>query len=33
VDFLCKDILHAPFWIAVAQIIGVNIILSGDNAV
>jgi YjbE family integral membrane protein len=24
---------HAPFWIAVAQIIGVNIILSGDNAV
>src|SRR5215468_2409199 len=25
--------MHAPFWIAVAQIIGVNIILSGDNAV
>ena len=32
-DFLWQDILHAPFWIAVAQIIGVNIILSGDNAV
>src|ERR671929_1035148 len=25
--------MHAPFWIAVLQIIGVNIILSGDNAV
>src|SRR5215510_5762521 len=25
--------MHAPFWIAAAQIIGVNIILSGDNAV
>src|SRR6187551_4116388 len=24
---------HAAFWIAVLQIIGVNIILSGDNAV
>jgi YjbE family integral membrane protein len=33
VDFLWQDIMHAPFWIAVAQIIGVNIILSGDNAV
>jgi YjbE family integral membrane protein len=33
VDFLWQDISHAPFWIAVAQIIGVNIILSGDNAV
>jgi YjbE family integral membrane protein len=33
VDFLWQDITHAPFWIAVAQIIGVNIILSGDNAV
>ncbi len=28
-----QDMLHAPFWIAVLQIIGVNIILSGDNAV
>jgi YjbE family integral membrane protein len=28
-----QDMTHAPFWIAVAQIIGVNIILSGDNAV
>jgi YjbE family integral membrane protein len=25
--------MHAPFWISVLQIIGVNIILSGDNAV
>src|SRR5262245_1526655 len=25
--------MQAPFWVAVAQIIGVNIILSGDNAV
>jgi YjbE family integral membrane protein len=33
VDFLWQDITHAPFWIAVLQIIGVNIILSGDNAV
>lgn len=32
-DFLWQDITHAPFWIAVVQIIGVNIILSGDNAV
>src|SRR5438477_6877579 len=28
-----QDISHAPFWIAVLQIIFVNIILSGDNAV
>jgi YjbE family integral membrane protein len=33
VDFLWQDVAHAPFWIAVAQIIGVNIILSGDTAV
>jgi predicted tellurium resistance membrane protein TerC len=33
VDFLAQDFMHAPFWIAVLQIIGVNIILSGDNAV
>jgi YjbE family integral membrane protein len=33
VDFLWQDVTHAPFWIAVVQIIGVNIILSGDNAV
>ena len=32
-DFLWQDITHVPFWIAVVQIIGVNIILSGDNAV
>src|SRR5881409_1178754 len=25
--------MHAPFWFGVLQIIGVNIILSGDNAV
>ncbi len=33
VEFLLQDMLHAPFWIAVLQIIGVNVILSGDNAV
>jgi YjbE family integral membrane protein len=33
VDFLWQDMTHAPFWVAVVQIIGVNIILSGDNAV
>ncbi|HMJ43776.1 MAG TPA: TerC family protein, partial [Pseudolabrys sp.] len=32
-DFFWQDIMHAPFWIAAVQIIGVNIILSGDNAV
>ena len=32
-DFLWQDMTHAAFWIAAAQIIGVNIILSGDNAV
>jgi YjbE family integral membrane protein len=33
VDFLLQDLMHAPFWIGVLQIIFVNIILSGDNAV
>jgi YjbE family integral membrane protein len=33
VDFLWNDIVQTPFWIAAVQIIGVNIILSGDNAV
>jgi YjbE family integral membrane protein len=33
VDFMWQALTHAPFWIAAAQIIGVNIILSGDNAV
>ena len=33
VDFLLQDVTHGPFWIAVLQIIFVNIILSGDNAV
>ena len=32
-DFFWQDMTHAPFWIAVVQIIGVNVILSGDNAV
>jgi len=32
-DFLWQDVSHAPFWIGVFQIIGVNVILSGDNAV
>jgi len=33
VDFLWQDVTHAPFWVGVFQIIFVNIILSGDNAV
>ena len=32
-DFLWQDMMHATFWFAALQIIGVNIILSGDNAV
>ena len=32
-DFLIQDFMHAPFWAGVGQIILVNIILSGDNAV
>ena len=32
-DFLLQDFTHGPFWIAVLQIIFVNVILSGDNAV
>jgi YjbE family integral membrane protein len=33
VDFLYADMTQASFWVAVFQIIIVNIILSGDNAV
>jgi YjbE family integral membrane protein len=33
VDFLFTDFAQPAFWLAVVQIIGVNIILSGDNAV
>src|SRR5918911_1020565 len=32
-DFLWQDMSQAAFWVAVVQIIGVNVILSGDNAV
>ena len=32
-DFLFTDFTQMAFWVAVVQIIGVNIILSGDNAV
>ena len=32
-DYLLNDMMAAPFWIAALQIIGVNIVLSGDNAV
>lgn len=32
-DFLLQDMAHGPFWVGVLQIILVNIILSGDNAV
>ena len=31
--YFFDDIMQAPFWIAAAQIIGVNVVLSGDNAV
>jgi YjbE family integral membrane protein len=33
VEFIGQQLFQAPFWIAALQIIGVNIILSGDNAV
>jgi YjbE family integral membrane protein len=33
VDFLLNDMTQAAFWIAALKIIGINIILSGDNAV
>jgi YjbE family integral membrane protein len=33
VEFLTQQLFQGPFWIAALQIIGVNIILSGDNAV
>jgi YjbE family integral membrane protein len=33
VHFLFTDMFHLTFWAAAARIIGVNIILSGDNAV
>lgn len=32
-DFLFQDMMQAPFWIAATQIIGINVVLSGDNAV
>lgn len=32
-EFLLNDLMTVPFWIAALQIVGVNIILSGDNAV
>jgi YjbE family integral membrane protein len=33
VEFITQQLIQAPFWVAALQIIGVNIILSGDNAV
>jgi YjbE family integral membrane protein len=33
VDYLLTDFMQPAFWVAVSQIIGVNVILSGDNAV
>jgi YjbE family integral membrane protein len=33
VDFPFSDFLQPAFWVAAGQIIGINIILSGDNAV
>jgi YjbE family integral membrane protein len=33
VDYLLQSFSHAPFWVALGQIIWINILLSGDNAV
>jgi len=33
VDYLMESFGHAPFWLALGQIIWINILLSGDNAV
>jgi YjbE family integral membrane protein len=33
VDYLLADVLQVAFWVAVGQIIWINILLSGDNAV
>jgi YjbE family integral membrane protein len=33
VDYLWADFMSAAFWVAVGQIIWINILLSGDNAV
>src|ERR1041384_7836842 len=32
-DYLVTDMMQPAFWIAVGQIIWINILLSGDNAV
>ena len=32
-DTLLTDIMHPAFWLAALQIMGINILLSGDNAV
>lgn len=32
-DYLVESFSHAPFWVALGQIIWINILLSGDNAV
>ena len=32
-DFLLSDLTHPAFWLAAVQIMGINILLSGDNAV
>ncbi len=32
-DYLMESFGHAPFWLALGQIIWINILLSGDNAV
>jgi len=33
VDFIFNDMMQGAFWVAALKIIGVNIVLSGDNAV
>src|SRR3569833_3029403 len=32
-DFLVNEMSHPAFWLAVVQVIWINILLSGDNAV
>ena len=32
-DFIFNDMMQGAFWVAALKIIGVNIVLSGDNAV
>jgi predicted tellurium resistance membrane protein TerC len=33
VDSIVSQMMHPAFWLAALQIMGINILLSGDNAV